>query len=311
MKKDRVITGTFITIAYIAVFLLSMYVHPICFDVFVFLLAVFGVYEMCRAVSKFASEPIFIIDMIAVVVGFAGFWFAQYFFKKNGAGMTGYFVALAAMIVATVVTVALSKKYVKGNAISTIFVMLYPTALLMFAVGINYFIDWNSTGSLVSSAMAYRNVGIALMFTVPALTDVFAYQIGSAIKGKKLCPSISPNKTVSGAVGGLLGGVVGAGLVLLFSFIAVKCDVNLFGLGNMLTGWWGTTAVNFVMLGLFGSVFDQIGDLAASFVKRRAGIKDYSNLLPGHGGILDRVDGFMFTGVFFYLYFAVMMIVVL
>ncbi len=311
MKKDRIITGTFISIAYIAVLLLAMYVHPICFDVFIFLLAVCGVYEMCKAVANFSSEPIFIIDLIAVVVGFAGFWFSQYFFKTNAAGMIGYFIALAVMIIATIITTAASKTYVKGNAISTIFVMLYPTALLMFAVGLNYFIDWTSPASLVSASLPYRTAGIAMMFLVPALTDVFAYQIGSVVKGKKLCPSISPNKTISGAIGGLFGGIVGAGIVLLLSYLSIEFKVNLFGLGKMLTDSWTTTIVNYVMLGLFGSVFDQMGDLAASFVKRRAGIKDYSNLLPGHGGILDRVDGFMFTGVFFYMYFAVMNIIVL
>ncbi|MCH5155971.1 MAG: phosphatidate cytidylyltransferase [Clostridiales bacterium] len=303
MKKDRVITGTFIAIVYIAVFLLSMYVHPIFFDIFMFGIALGGTYEMCKAVSNFTSEPIFIIDLIAVVLGFAGFWFSQYYFRTNASGMTGYFVTLAVMVIVTVLTTAFSKVYVKGNAISTIFVMLYPNALLMFAVGINYFMVAEVGISIISS-LPFRNAGIALMFLVPALTDVFAYQIGSTIKGKKLCPSISPNKTISGAVGGLLGGLVGAGLVLLLTYLATRFNVNLFGLA-MLTDNWATTIVNFVMLGLFGSVFDQMGDLAASFVKRRAGIKDYSNLLPGHGGILDRVDGFMFCGVFFYMYFAV------
>ena len=79
----------------------------------------------------------------------------------------------------------------------------------------------------------------------------------------------------------------------------------------MLTDDWLTTILNFVALGLVGSVFDQIGDLVASFIKRRANIKDYSNLLPGHGGILDRVDGFLFCGVFYYIYFAVMILIVL
>lgn len=77
----------------------------------------------------------------------------------------------------------------------------------------------------------------------------------------------------------------------------------------MLTDGWATTIINFVALGLFGSVFDQLGDLMASFVKRRAGIKDYSNLLPGHGGVLDRIDGFMLCGVFYYIYFAVMLLI--
>ncbi len=77
----------------------------------------------------------------------------------------------------------------------------------------------------------------------------------------------------------------------------------------MLTDGWISTSINFIVLGLVGSVFDQAGDLFASYIKRRAGVKDFSNLLPGHGGVLDRVDGFIFCGVFFYLYFAVMYLI--
>ncbi|MCH5165727.1 MAG: phosphatidate cytidylyltransferase [Clostridiales bacterium] len=304
MKKDRVITGTFISIVYIAVFLLAMYVHPIFFDVFIFALAVCGVYEMSRAISHVMSPPIFVIGLVQVVVGFAAFWFAQYYFKTNASGLTAYFAVLAVMVIFTLIFTACSKEYVKGNAMSTIFVMMYPSAILMFSVGINYFMT-AELGISVLASLPYRNAGIALMFLVPAFTDVFAYQIGSAIKGKKLCPSISPNKTISGAIGGLLGGVVGAGIVLFLTFFAVEYSVNIFGLA-MLTDTWATTIVNFIILGLFGSVFDQAGDLVASYVKRKSGIKDYSNLLPGHGGILDRIDGFMFCGVLYYMYFAVM-----
>lgn len=307
MKKDRVITGTFIAILYIAVFLLAMYVHPVFFDIFMLAIMLCGVYEMSKALSNIMSPPILVLGFIQVAVGFGAFWFSQYFFRTSASGMTGYFASLLVMVLVTVIVTACSKTYVKGNAISTIFVMLYPTSFLMFAVGINYFVATQVSVSVVSS-LPYRNAGIALMFLVPAFTDVFAYQIGSAIKGKKLCPTISPNKTISGACGGLLGGIVGAGIVLLLTYLAEHFSVNLFGLA-MLTESWTTTIINFVILGLFGSVFDQAGDLAASYVKRKAGIKDYSNILPGHGGILDRVDGFMFCGVFFYMYFAVMMLI--
>lgn len=307
VSKDRVITGAFITILYAAVFMLSIYVHPIFFDVFVFAIAICGVYEMCKAVACFTSEPIYMIDFISVVVGFVAFWFTQYFFKTNASGMTAYFASVAIMILTTVVVTAFSKTYVKGNAVSTIFVMLYPTALLMFSAGINYFM-FPELDMTVDAAMPYRNAGISLMLLVPSFTDVFAYLVGSTFKGKKLCPSISPNKTISGAVGGLFGGLFGAGIVLLVTYLAVLFDVNLFGLG-MFSDSWAITIVHFVVLGLFGSVFNQLGDLAASFIKRRAQIKDYSNLLPGHGGVLDRFDGFTFCGVFYYMYFAVLLIV--
>ncbi len=306
MNKKRVITGTFIAIVYIAVLLLSTYVHPIFFDVFVFLLCAGGAWEMARALSSKFSPAILIIDMISVVVGFGAFWFAQYFYGTYSAGMTAYFISLVVMVLATVIVTACSKTYVKGNAYTTIFVMLYPIAVLMFSVGLNYFI--NLDFNWVAGSTPYRNAGLCLMFIVPSLTDVMAYVVGSRLKGKKLCPTISPNKTVSGAIGGLFGGILGAGLVLLCTYITWLTGFDLFGL-KMLTDGWTSTIINFLMLGLFGSVFDQAGDLVASYIKRQVGIKDYSNLLPGHGGVLDRVDGFMLCGVFYYMYFAVMILV--
>lgn len=308
--KTRVITGIFIAAVYIAVMLLTLYVHPIFFDVFIFLIAMGGVYEMSKALSISFSPPILVLDIIAVVLSFGAFWFSQYFFKNSetyAAGMAGFFVALVVMIIVTVIVTTSSKVYVKGNALSTIFIMLYPTALLMFSVGLNGFIDVGMPG--VVGTTPQRSAGIALMFLVPTFTDIMAYAVGSTVKGKKLCPTISPNKTISGAVGGLVGGLLGAGLVIIVTYLATKFSINLFGL-SMLTDRWSTTIINLLALGLFGSVMDQLGDLFASYIKRKSGIKDFSKLLPGHGGVLDRVDGFIFCGVFFYMYFAFMILIV-
>ncbi len=305
--KTRVITGIFITFIYAAVILLALYVHPIFFDVFIFLLALCGTYELTNAVKRMFSPPIVVLNLITVVACFGAFWFSQYFFKTYSAGMTGFFLAFALMILVTVLTTAFSKTYVKGNAVSTIFIMLYPCALLLFSLGINAFIDVGQVG--VSGSTPYRNAGIALLFLVPALTDVMAYAVGSTVKGKKLCPNLSPKKTISGAVGGLFGGLLGAGIVLLLIYLAERFSVNIFGL-QMLTDGWTGTVINMLALGLIGSVFDQIGDLFASYIKRKAGVKDFANVLPGHGGIIDRIDGFMFCGAFIYLYFAVMILIV-
>ncbi|RRH99243.1 phosphatidate cytidylyltransferase [Mesorhizobium tamadayense] len=114
-------------------------------------------------------------------------------------------------------------------------------------------------------------IAILFLFAVVWATDIAAYFVGRAVGGPKLAPSISPGKTQSGAIGGAIGGVV-AGLLLA---IAARAD-NLVMLG-------------FVALAL--SIVSQIGDLFESWVKRRHGCKDSSNLIPGHGGVMDRVDG--------------------
>ena len=309
MNKQRVGTGLIITAVYIAVVVLSMYVHPIFFDAFIALLAVCGAYEMSKAIEKMYSPAIFVIDIVGIVIGFGSFWFGQYFFKNYSSGVTAYFISLVVMVLVTIIVTAASKTYVKGNAISTIFVMLYPCAFLMFSMGINYFINQiGPIGIGAPTSLPFRNAGIALLFVVPAFTDMFAYLVGSTVKGKKLAPSISPNKTISGAIGGLFGGLIGAGFVILLIYLADRFSINLFGLA-VFPGGMVQTIIHMLILGFVGSIFDQIGDLVASYIKRKADIKDFSNLLPGHGGVLDRVDGFIFCGVFLYMYLSVLVII--
>jgi phosphatidate cytidylyltransferase len=113
------------------------------------------------------------------------------------------------------------------------------------------------------------------IFAVVWGTDILAYFVGRAIGGPKLAPRISPGKTWSGAIGGTLAGVVAASVLtsLVFADFAA----------------WT------VVIALILSVASQIGDLFESFIKRRFGVKDSSRLIPGHGGVMDRVDGLVFA----------------
>lgn len=114
--------------------------------------------------------------------------------------------------------------------------------------------------------------------------DVGGYVVGCNLKGPKLAPKISPNKTWSGLIGGVLFSVIAS---IVFSFI------------------FGAHA-NVVFYAVFGgiiAVIAQIGDLVESYIKRSLGIKDSSNLIPGHGGVFDRVDGLIFTAPLVVLWF--------
>jgi phosphatidate cytidylyltransferase len=102
-------------------------------------------------------------------------------------------------------------------------------------------------------------------------TDIFAYFAGRSIGGPKLAPRISPNKTWAGLAGGTLGAAIAGGFV-----------AYLFDLGSP-----------FLYLGALMAVLAQAGDLYESWVKRRAGVKDSGTILPGHGGVLDRLDGLL------------------
>jgi len=116
---------------------------------------------------------------------------------------------------------------------------------------------------------------IAAPFVMAFMPDTGAYLVGCAIGKHKLCPNISPKKTVEGLVGGILGGIIG---MIVYALVLQ----NSFGF-----------QVNFLYAALYGAIgagTATFGDLMFSVIKRQTGIKDYGKLLPGHGGILDRFD---------------------
>ncbi|MBR6028324.1 MAG: phosphatidate cytidylyltransferase [Clostridia bacterium] len=125
-----------------------------------------------------------------------------------------------------------------------------------------------------------------LLIAVPVLGDTMAFFVGSKVRGPKLCPAVSPNKTVSGAIAGLVGSLMAA--LITRGIAELFCVANK----SLLPGWWAVIA-----LGLIGGVAAQAGDLFASLVKRHCGIKDFSNLFPGHGGMMDRLDSVLFMAL--------------
>ena len=120
-------------------------------------------------------------------------------------------------------------------------------------------------------------------------TDTAAYLAGVAIGRHKLAPRISPKKTIEGAVGGLVGGAL-AGYLATHWFV------------GFLTPLAGS------LLGLLGAAVGQLGDLVESMLKRDVGLKDSAELIPGHGGVLDRFDSLLFTGPVFYYFFRLFII---
>lgn len=144
-----------------------------------------------------------------------------------------------------------------------------------YLIGIVLFI-----GISFNNFIHIRNIGLYLMiylFLITILTDTFALFIGKSFGKHKLAPLISPNKTIEGAVG---GSVVATILASLFYIFVVKNYSSI---------------IIVIVLTFVLSVVGQLGDLIKSSIKRHAGIKDFSNLIPGHGGILDRLDSIIFV----------------
>jgi phosphatidate cytidylyltransferase len=124
---------------------------------------------------------------------------------------------------------------------------------------------------------------VLLLYFAVWLADSMAYYIGKYLGRKKLYPSVSPNKTVEGAIGSLLGGAGGA-------FIA-KSTLNIPEI----------SVAGAVMAGIVIGMSTIVGDLIESMFKRDAGVKDSSGIIPGHGGLLDKIDGLLVSGPVFYI----------
>lgn len=133
---------------------------------------------------------------------------------------------------------------------------------------------------LIRNVLPNGEVYTWLIFIITIVTDSMAYFTGKIFGKNKLAPLISPNKTIEGSVGGIFFSTISCFLYSLF----VK--VNSF---------------NLLFIGLIGSMVSQLGDLIASALKRYVGIKDYSNLIPEHGGVLDRLDSAILVSQFIFI----------
>ncbi len=147
--------------------------------------------------------------------------------------------------------------------------------------GIFYVVFLSFHVTLVDQMDRY-SILVWLIFLTAFGTDVMAYFSGYLFGKHKLCPVISPKKTIEGSVGGTLGSVILCGV---FGYFLVP-----------------EILVHCLIIGLLGGIISQFGDLTASIFKRKMGIKDYGNLIPGHGGVLDRFDSVLFTAPLVYYY---------
>ena len=156
-------------------------------------------------------------------------------------------------------------------------------------LGICYIIFFLMFAPLIRDSLENGKILIWYVFVIAWGTDIFAYFIGKKFGKHKFTP-ISPNKSIEGCLAGGVGAII-------FSLLYTLVCNSFFG-----------TNLNYISIfgiSVFLSIISQIGDLAASSIKRYCGIKDYSNLIPGHGGLLDRIDSVIFILPFAYFLLSV------
>ena len=180
-----------------------------------------------------------------------------------------YAVVFAFVVAAFLIVIAMHKRL----SYADLTYALLGTLLISFGMG---------AIALVCSNDISVSFYFVVIFLLPWMSDAGGFFVGASMGKHKLCPEISPKKTVEGAIGGIMFCMISAVIMgLIFQFLIIPdVYVNFFSL---------------IIIGLLDAVFSIIGDLSFSFIKRNLGIKDYGTIFPGHGGFLDRFDSIIFT----------------
>jgi phosphatidate cytidylyltransferase len=234
------------------------------------------------------------LAVAALIVGghvFALFWLiAAFAVNWEWQGLIGGERRLARVVIGAVALSAAAGFTHGGETVRGLFVLISLAGVVAILAGPSRrlwaFVGLIYAGALVVSVCALRDspdvglLAVAWLFALVWGTDVFAYFGGRMIGGPKLWPRVSAGKTWSGTITGVLSGA-------------------LLGLAVVHFGGAGPTKSPPIFLAsLAAAALAQVGDLGESMVKRRFGVKDSSHLIPGHGGVMDRLDGFIFASVF-------------
>lgn len=305
--KQRIFTGIVLVLMLVAFFILQV-IYAQVFDLFIGLVSILGSIEFSNMLNKMGKPNYKSVGVIyAALLCFVNILFTSLGFTAIYLFVSNVVLLVLLYLLTFVLSITVYREYtvndsfrttldIKPNKFAffksnnTLFNMMYPTFIFSFM----YFINHIDTIGFVNITNNFSGVhialfGLILIFAIACMSDTLAYIFGSMIRGPKLCPKISPNKTISGAIFGLIGGMIGA-VVLYFVFYGIYPTTFI------ASDFW-----KFMLVGLFGSAVSQLGDIFESYLKRRAGIKDSSNILPGHGGVLDRVDAICFNTLFVFI----------
>ncbi|MFH0993627.1 MAG: phosphatidate cytidylyltransferase [bacterium] len=264
----RIITAVAMAVIMIPILIWGNHYH--IFDFFCLVLSLFAAYEFRRMLAKNNKLPIW-IDILAILA--TGGMYSLVLYATTNSPANGFAILLAA-ILAIVIVFATILVFVDrfkgadfGGVITTI--LYCSLGFAAFAFLRTYDIRW----------VIY--VLIACM-----VTDCAAYLFGSRFGKHKLIPKVSPKKSVEGAIAGTVIGTAAAFLYAIFAgIIPMQFPIILA-----------------ILITAFMTVAGQVGDLVASKFKRSYDIKDYSQIFPGHGGVLDRFDSSMFAALFLLMF---------
>lgn len=262
--RARVITGVLLAATLIPIF----YFGGLLLDLTLLVFSMIATWELSRMFSKKMSQPQLV--MISEVIFSGGLFYLLRSYYQGFFGLEWAFLLIIFLVIVGSLFLIFYDEF-SSNEFGNMFIsVLYP------AIGFSAF----------SGLGAFENglFVIGFLFMVTIMTDTFAFVFGVRFGKHRLAEKISPKKSVEGSVYGSLSAIV---LTVAYIYI-----VGLKSIGNI-------ELSVFISIGLILviSIFGQIGDLIASKLKRDYGVKDYSNLFPGHGGIMDRFDSAIFAAL--------------
>ena len=273
--KKRVISAIVMTAILMACLLISDITRVLLFVV----VTIAACHEVKNALSKLDCN----VRIWSVYVAVIGTCIAVMLDLRKVGGYA--FPAFTILMLAVFSEMVITCKYTVRDVFATFGVYVYPLAPMMLVTYISL-----ATRTLPDRGVVDIWPAIFINSILPCVvSDTFALFGGKAFGKHKLSPAISPKKTVEGLICGLVMGTLSG---FLAHFILVWTNLDLIPM-------WAA-----VIAALVASVSGAIGDLAASSIKRAAGIKDYSNLIPGHGGIMDRIDSELFAIPLVYMIYA-------
>lgn len=235
-----------------------------------FMISLIGLYELYK-VMKFENTPLACVGYLGAFA-----WYLNIDTKPNAIldiKVPELMIFSIVVVAALLVFVVKYPKYSANQLFSTIFGIFYIPVMISFIFK-------------TRETIAFGQWLAWMVYVSSWGSDTCAYAVGRLFGRHKLAPSLSPKKSIEGSVGGIIGSAL---IGVIFGLIM-----------SNFTGKSENLIIIFAVIGGLGSVISQIGDLAASGIKRNYDIKDYGHLIPGHGGILDRYDSIIITAPIVY-----------
>lgn len=264
ISRERVISGIILVMIALATILPGGAILAVT----LYLISNVAFLELTKACGIRTGEKLNALE-ITGLLAIAAYYLLIFFAETHTYFMITVILLLMALMF---VYVFAFPKFTANQVMATYFSLIYVPVMLSFI--------------FLTRQLNFGVYLVWMIFISSWISDTCAYLVGVLIGKHKLVPQLSPKKTIEGSIGGILGSaIVGA----LFGFFLLDKTLGGHQFGVML-----------FVIGAIGSVISQVGDLAASAIKRNHDIKDYGKLIPGHGGIMDRFDSVIFTAPMIY-----------